>query len=287
MSSFEQVKKYEKPGDKLDGLMRLIADKLNAGLLEAGGVPLVENDCSVKMEAFEEFDVEGDKNLIWEKDLEWSDAADPNVQKWYKDTFGVEGVDQVVTQYRKNKERAASGQVEKAVTAVFYKILASEYAVVRSSTFDDYFSGIDNVIINKKTGDVICAFDEVHGQSGQERYDKKLGKVKQLAKSGGATLKYGFSFEDGSLIKKSIANVPVFYLALSSDELRGLLAQMGYGADDKPNEAELRIFDKLIAAMEEQAGILEKERLPQNVRDNLNNFCQSSERMKQLRAAIM
>ena len=180
MGNFETWGRRERPGEKLDSLMRGLADKLNQELGEAGGVPLVAGNGAINMEAFGEFDVAADKQKIWAKDLEWSAADNPNVQEFYKEKYGAQNAEEIVARYRQEKDRSASGQLEKAVTAVFAKVLGSEYAVVRSATFDDYFGGIDNVLVNKKTGDVICAFDEVHGQAGQERHDKKMDKVKSL-----------------------------------------------------------------------------------------------------------
>lgn len=286
MNSFERITRRERPGEKLDGLMSAIADRLNQELPSSNDGALVKNDCSINMEAFGKEDVEEDKKKIWEKEVEWSAAQNPNVQDFYKEKYGAQGVEGVVAEFRKEKERGASGQLEKAITGVFYKILRSEYVVVRSSAFDDYFNGLDNVIVNKKTGDVVCAFDEVHGEAGQERHDKKLDKVKKIACRGGAALKYGLSFEGGSPVKKSLANIPVFYLALSNMELKELLGQMSYGVEDKPGETELKVFDKLVALMEEQAKILGQEHLPPAVRVNLDKFRQGASRMKELRAAI-
>lgn len=287
MNNFERIKKYERPGEKLDSLMSAIAQKLNRELSLGGDEPLVNGDCSINMEAFGNPETEEDKKKIWEKDVEWSAAQNPNVQDFYKDKYGAQGVEGVVAQFRKEKECSASGQLEKAVTGVFYKILGSEYVVVRSSTFDDYFNGLDNVIVNKKTGDVVCAFDEVHGEAGQERHDRKLDKVKNIARKGGAALKYGLSFENGAPVKKSLANIPVFYLALSNMELKELLGQMSYGIDDKAGETELKVFDKLIALMEEQTKILGQVLLPTAVRANLDKFSQNAQHMKALRAAIV
>ncbi len=288
MNYFEKIKKQEQPGEKLDRLMGAIAEKLNQELPSIGGAALVSDDCSVNMEAFGPPELEEDKKKIWQKDVEWSAAENPNVQDFYKDKYGAagEGVAGVVAQFKKEKERSASAQLEKAIAGVFYKILGSEYVVVRSSTFDDYFNGLDNVIVNKKTGDVVCAFDEVHGEAGQDRYDKKMDKVKKIARGGGANLKYGLTFENGAPAKKSLANIPVFYLALSNAELKELLGQMGYGVDDKPAEVELKVFDKLIGSMEEQAKILDQVILPPAVRANLDKFRQSAAQMKQLHAAI-
>jgi hypothetical protein len=282
MVGFEKFRSYEKPGERLDGLMRSVAENLNRELQENGSTPLVQPDCSINMDAFEGFGVKEDKEEIRKRELEWSAAENPNVQAFYKDEFGIEGIDNIIARYKKDKEKGASGQLEKAITGVFYKILKSEYMVVRSATFDDYDNGVDNVIVNKRTGDVICAFDEVHGEKGQDRHDKKLEKVKKIAMRGGAKLKYGLSFENGTLIKKTLDNIPVFYLALSSDELKELLGKMSYVAGDKPNEVEIKFFDKLLATMESQAEILNKERIPQSVRTNIDKFQKSVINMKKL-----
>ncbi len=283
MSRFEQHKRPERPAEKLERLMSAIAQKQNQELF-FDGVPLLKDDCTINMEAFG--GAAEDEKKIWEQDVKNSAAQNQNVQEYYKAKYNAEGPEQIVKQFRQNREEHASVQLEKAVTAIFYKILKSEYVVVRSAVYDDYFNGIDNVIVNKKTGDIICAFDEVHGQEGQERYDEKKRLKFERSKRQGSELKYGIGLENGRLAKKSIKNIPVFYLALSSGEFKELLGRMNFDAESSPNEAEKATFDKLLGSLKSQANQLEKEKLSQEVRSHLFNFRKSSARMEELRAGL-
>ncbi len=99
-----------------------------------------------------------------------------------------------------------------AITALLHKILKENFLVVRTSTFDDYKNGIDNLILDKRTGAIICTFNEVlENEGGRERGEsKKVQKVKKSAALGGNKAKYAITLKDGKIIRSSIKNIPVF-----------------------------------------------------------------------------
>lgn len=178
------------------------------------------------------------------------------------------------------------------ITGVFYKILGKEFAVMRASVYDDYANGVDNVLVNIETGDVICAFDELYDDIEGERAAKKIEKIKNKAKKGGTEIKYGITFErdekteGNKLVKKPIKNVPTFCLALSNSELDGLLSEMGYDIAEPPTEVELKVFNKLVTSLNEQTQTLQEEEIPEVIANNLNKFTDSLERMKEIRAGF-
>ena len=287
----ETYKSPEKPIVKLDRMMEGIAQRLNAELIESGESPLLEKDNSINIEFFREvdFDIKNDKDKIQKMETEWSGANIPNVQEYYRDKFGVEGAEEITKKYIENKNKDTNALVERAITGVLHNILKSEFLVMRSCVYDDYFNGFDNVIVNKETGDVICAFDEVHDEEDKRYQAKKLEKIKKISQRGGATLKYGVTFKkdestgEKKLIKKTIKNIPVFYLSLSNSELNGLLSGMNFDIDGKASREELAVFDKLLLSLDEQAKILEKEKIPFGVRENLTKSKNLFQQMKKLR----
>ncbi len=71
--------------------------------------------------------------------------------------------------HKEEKEKNFGELWEKAKTVILNKIIGTEFIVVRASKHDDYENGVDNIIINKETGNVVCAFDEVSAEEGTEK----------------------------------------------------------------------------------------------------------------------
>lgn len=175
-----------------------------------------------------------------------------------------------------------------------HKILKEKFMVVRSSAFDDYENGVDNIIVNKETGDVVCAFDEVRDNSAvvrkqrEEKLDEKTrteakeDKIRRKAKGGGAKIKYGFGSVNGELVKKPIKSVLIFYISVTAADLDKLLEKMDYYSEN-PNKTELEIFDKLIVSLGEQVKMLKKEEINSEVAGNLDNFEASLKAIEGLR----
>ena len=165
-------------------------------------------------------------------------------------------------------------------------LFRSKYADVNlpENSFDDYKNGIDNVIIDKETGGVVCTFDEVNDLAGGSRHDKKMEKIKKKALQGGYSIKYGYTFitdettSKRRLIQKETNNVPTFYLALSNDELKKLISSMH--DTSTISETEREVYEKLIKSLEEQVEFLLKQKLPQKIRENLIVFSVSLNSMK-------
>ncbi len=297
--------------EKLDGMMSVIAQKLNAEFLELGETQALLNpDNAIDMEAFRSSAktpektstfVDADREKVRKQNIALSAADNRNTQEYYIDKFGIKDdehiIDNVIEQFKRNNEKKPGFQLEKVITALFYKLLREDFLVMRSCTYDDYFNGIDNVIVNKKTGDVICAFDEVHDEVGGERQIGKTQKVLKIAQDGGAMLKYGMILKkDGvtgkqKLVKKPIINIPVFYIGLSTDELKSLLSGMSYDIDGKINQIEFDIFDKIMISLEDQIIKLSTVKksndkpLHDGVKKNIAIFKESVRQMKKLRVA--
>ncbi len=155
--------------------------------------------------------------------------------------------------WRLDREKNPAEIAEMALALVINKFLGADFIVARASNYDDYNSGVDLVVIDKKTGDVVCGFDDVLGNIGDDGGAKKEVKMTNFRKKGGAKIKYGATIKDGELIRQAAQGIPAFYLSLSQVELGELLTALKTGEPITP--AENKIFNKLVASLEEQAAL--------------------------------
>ncbi|GEM_PF-308973 len=303
----EREPSQEEYVEKLQAMLSQAALEMNERLKTNFGekTDLITNGCFLNMKAFTRETkgpfssemIKEDEAFVEQKEIEWSSAENPRVQQHYKESFiskygkrafeekygSVSPEEMVRQEYKAEKLKSPGIMLEMAITGLFYKMLTPDIMVVRSSAFDDYRNGIDNVMVNVKTGEVICVFDELYDDiGGGKRAQDKMEKVKEKAKKGGSSVKYGFTFEKDNdsgknkVVKKTIKNVPTFYLALSSNELKKLMSDMNYNVAGAPSETEEKIFAKLLTFLQEQMGLLEKEQLPQTIYQKLQQLKQSS-----------
>jgi hypothetical protein len=315
---YPDTKKEGKVSERLEHMMGEMANEINADLKQyVGEVDLLQSDGSVRMEAFVSKkpvngpykkdggpdSVKADKNLVRELELKWSGVMkengeiDEKIFNRYKQDPNykprIQTLDDIIALRKKNKNETPSGKLEMAITGLLYKFLKDDFIVMRASEYDDRANGADNVIVNRHTGDVVCAFDEVHDEEGGERHNGKLAKVAKNAEKGGTTIKYGFTFEKDAttnqttLVRKAIEHVPSFYLGLAPDELAELLEHMQFDIHAGVNKVELKILDKLISSLEEQVdGLKNNRRVHRGVQKSVQNFEASLERMKELRTKV-
>lgn len=180
-------------------------------------------------------DSTSDRKLVDAQEEGYSKSAGKNIHEW-----------------KRNNEKNAATLTEMALTVVLYKYLKEYFIVARASDYDDYNNGVDQVLIYKPTGELVCGFDEVIGNSGDDGGLKKASKLEKIMARGGAQIKYGAKMQDGKLVRAEVRNVPAFYMSLSKVELGDLLESLQvYG--DKTSAVEDRIFAKLLNSLEAQA----------------------------------
>jgi len=243
-----------------------IPDLLNAdGTLDSKGYRVLYSG--------EEMEV--DTKFVHEREVEFSGARIPNVQAFYRDEHGANTEDEIIAKWRDNKSREKNGQMEMAVTALLSEMLPEDFLIVRTAAYDDYKNGVDNLILDRKTGEVVGAFDEVHeGGDGRRTEEKKL-KIQNIARKGGARIRYGLRLAEGKLTRASLEGVPVFYLGLESSELLELVQGLAEN-DSKKKE---KIFHKLLSSLRLQHGELEKNANTALLRARLASFGQSLSRL--------
>jgi hypothetical protein len=160
----------------------------------------------IKMEAFSSIYPEAQSELQEEF---------RHLQMWQRQKEGKEYL-------KKEKIEILGKKFELLAYSILCKFLQNtEYIAVRSSFYDDRKNGIDILLLEKGTGNVVCVLDAV---AGEERYKEKLSKVEKINyEQNGAKIKYGIEIirtENNKLkpILRNLEKIPIFVLPLKEDK---------------------------------------------------------------------
>jgi hypothetical protein len=161
-----------------------------------------------------------------------------------------------IREFLLERAKEKSRQLEMAMTILLHKAFGKRYIIVRSSKYDDYNrdGGIDNVLVDKETGTVICGFDEVRNNPKSHRKAEKGDKVLERARAGGTELIYGLSIDEGKMKLKSMSNLPLFFLSLDEDEYEELIGSLQYGERryTNLNDVEKKYIEKIRTSISDQ-----------------------------------
>lgn len=222
--------------------------------LKENGFPINE-DCRINMAAFKGVysleAIENDEKKIEELERKWRQE-----------------------QPEREKKESSGEKLEMLKTSIFHKFLGKDFFVMRSSIYDDVKNKVDNLIIEKETGNPVCAFDEVAAIGGP-KLEEKREKILDINLKGGGNLKYGLKVEKGNG-KKEIKlilekNIPIFYLALPQSEIeKGIKEFNPLGKSDY----EKMLFDYFVKLLKFEISALKlKElRFSPDLRERLNLF---------------
>ncbi len=203
---------------------------------------------------------------------------------------GVAGEEELLERFRKKRIEGVGFKLEMALTIMLHKVIGEEFLVARTTNFDNNKHGVDHQIIDRKTGNVVCTFDEVADELDGERHAEKIKKVRDTARKGGSKVKYGLTFtgseNNRKLVRQNLKDIPLFTLSLSRPELDSLLQGMDVDPDAPCTSVELQFFDTLMLALEEQRQMLSREDMPPGVKNNLEAFKASFARMRQLGSKV-
>jgi len=253
----ERPKNYT---EKLKGLLGNISEQTNREIERKYGLySFLNDDCTISMEGYAdswggiygEEEIQAHKDEIIKREVGFSGANNPNTQDFYRTEYGIQDQEGILKRRREDKEKSKSGQMEMGTTALLVKILGGDFFVFRSATYDDY-NGVDNIIVNKRTGEAVCAFDEVHEGGDGRRTDEKKVKMKKIARGVGAEISYGMNLEGGQLRRAKMGNVPVFFLSLKREELDNLLDNMNFDPGSEATVVENETFSKLLKSLRQQ-----------------------------------
>jgi hypothetical protein len=160
--------------------------------------------------------------------------------------------------WEREQQERLSELMEMAVMVILHKVLKDDYVVCRANKYDDYH-GIDNIIVNKQTGDVLCTFDDVRDDTnahGIYEWQKELHVEDSRGKS---KMVYAFTFEENKLIRKEITNIPKFYLRFDKKQLEDMLKAIDYKNINSANNSELAIYNFIIESLASQINDLKKQ----------------------------
>jgi hypothetical protein len=243
-----------KPGDKIDVSAWQKPDKTK----KLGGEPRLENYLpdlkrflsqqaeEVNQEFSGFLDKEGKIAIVGEEA-----KSHEHLVATQEEAFSQEAGKNLID-WRRDKEKNPASLTEMALTVMLHKFLKDHFIVARSSSFDDYNNGVDQVLVYKETGEVVCGIDEVAvNPSDKDGGAKKAVKLGNIMAKGGAHIKYGAKLDNGQLVRAEVKNIPAFYMSLGRDELGELLASI------KQDQAEIsaveeKIFSRLIESLESQ-----------------------------------
>ena len=207
-------------------------------------------------------------DYIHKRELDFTSANNPGVQDFFKRKFGTNNPNEIIAKWKEEKLKEKNSLMEMAVTALLFEKLGNDFFVVRTATYDDYKNGADNLIIDRKTGEVVGAFDEVHDSGGGKYTDAKEKKIISIAKKGGTDINYGLKLVDGKFVRAELKNVPVFYLGLEESEFE----KLKNGLVNNNAEMKDEIFDKLIESLSAQHKLLKQYGKTDEFRTNLNSL---------------
>lgn len=274
------IEKTKKPHEILAELETATATDINQKTAESYGVKnLLKPDGTIEMENFNGFKdgiylpsaIRSDQEEVERMKLEFSSALVPNTAEYYAKEKNCHTPEAIVAHWEGDRKKSKSGMFESAMFVLLNKHLGEDFLVVRTAAYDDYKGGVDNLIINRETGDVICAFDEVHDSKGGVYTENKLKKHKEIARGGGAKVKYGLAIEKGGmsddgktqekdkLKQAAISNLPVFAISLTSKKFEELLPVLLRNGLKQTDETEKGIMRELLESLGEQAGKFEAE----------------------------
>ncbi|PIY96387.1 MAG: hypothetical protein COY66_04165 [Candidatus Kerfeldbacteria bacterium CG_4_10_14_0_8_um_filter_42_10] len=255
--------------EKLRDLLKKIAEALNKE-----GLPVTE-EARIDMKAF--YRSRQNPNSPYQKEeVKKDETYVAEMERKFQEQRG--------RNYPAGQNKEGRGEkVEMLKTAVFHKMVGNQFAVMRSSRYDDIKNGVDNVVVDKETGGIICAFDEVADNTGS-RFKEKEAAILDERNKNGASLKYGIIQKGEQIIESEIKNIPTLYLCLSPEDLdRGmeeLIPELG-----QASEFEKKLFDYFVKTIEAQISALNlKGNLNPLIKKRLDEFVTSLDKMKGIAA---
>lgn len=232
------------------------------------GLAFADDECRVSMDAFgglyDKRIRKDDRKIVMANSMHASGIADTPLYQEAHAAGNANPSENVeirkLLEERAHEGKKSDGQLAEAVaTIVLHKAIGDRFLVTRASEYDDYENGVDTLIVDKETGETVCAFDEVvdtiqSGDVGAERYRKKIARSKEsLRKHGGMRVKYGVTYSGGVGASKmelcALDHVPTFCLSLERSELYGLVREMKRGIQEM-SETETSFLTNLIGKLE-------------------------------------
>ena len=278
-------RRREGPADAV----RLVLERLSREQNELLGNDMVGDDGRLRMENFSREQgghlsaeqVSECEQRVQEREISWSPLMNEQSREFHMQKYGLteagrdrQEVDaELLARWRTEREVSDTALTEVAVTASLARALKGEFTVVRSSAYDDYEHGVDQLIVHRGTGEVVAAFDEVTESASAARHAGKQEKIMKLARGGGTQVTFGIGYSEGQVVRRSFRGVPVFALAVAKGEAREVLLDIAARLDAEPGDKEAEFVSKLLNALrEQQHRLLSDQGVPEEMRQTLASF---------------
>lgn len=274
--------------EKLKEGLKHLAHSVNTELSEAHGIKNFLDDAgAIRIEEFAQSNdfssekIKQDMDAVCMAERNFSGADDEHIQLFYKQQYGIDTPEGIIKKHKEQKERNKSGQMEMLTALLFFKAFKEDFFVARASTYDDYMHGIDTVLIHKKTGEIVCALDEVHDHAQSDRMHTKIEKIKNKNRKGGTVFQYGIAMKHGVFIRKSTEHLPVFCIHLGTRELDEALASLS-AVTDPLSDRERKLCNVFVSSMREQSEELLSDTILKDVVENNKRAQQALDTMHDL-----
>ena len=254
------------------------------GFVEADG--RLDRKKYMERGAISRFRFDEDTRYINKQEKLYSRSDKYVAKKYPPETWSKVGEEELVRAWKEMGREKKGNQMELVAMIMFHKFFSKDFMVVRASTFDDYANGVDMILVNRKTGAVICAFDDVIGEPASDRVDEKNTKMKNKFGRNGTTLKYGFRVTQENrmptLKEEEIGSLPIFCLQVTPSEFDSLLEAVVSAPKGEPSDEEMNIMEKIIGQLESQCGESRNSNLDPSVRQNLRSADASIAQMRKI-----
>lgn len=155
-----------------------------------------------------------------------------------------------LSNWKEKREKNTASIAEMATVVLLDKFFGDRFLVARASAYDDYENGVDNVLLDKETGAVICGFDQVVAMNGGDGSSKKEDKMRRILLKGGTKLEYGIALDDDKKIKREKLNhIPAFFLAINKGDLLSLLEEL---KDNKVSNGTKKVLKNILLSVSDQ-----------------------------------
>lgn len=243
----------EKPSEQLTKLLEKISDDL-----EKEGLPIDKKariDSKFFEKVYSQKEIEGDQKKIEELEKQWYKNKNPQ-------------------QIETEKEHQIGEKLEATKTVILNKFMGDRFYVMRTNRYDDVFNKVDNVIMDKKNGEIVCAFDEVADIKDKRFYEKRDKVLARNQK--GVQLKYGLKMENQEILPSPVKKLPIFYIALPQKYLDKCLNALIPNLDTKTEEEKM-FFNYTLMVIDHEIQTLNKSdwEIDDSVLEKIENFSQT------------
>ena len=179
------------------------------------------------------------------------------------------------------KGQRISDAFEKLTVALLHKaFFLKGLTTVRSSSFDDVRHKVDSFIVDRQTGEVICALDETTAEEGTPARRGKDAAAEKMNEQGGTSVKYGVNGIAGDNFSLAeVPNVPLFVLQLPRTRIDRVLRY--FENSPELSREELAAAEELMNLASYRAmAIAHSDRYPEPVRQRARKFQQALERLE-------